>query len=195
MLRFGLFRDEGGAEWALTLALTSGLDLSVTKEELSEPLPLLWLQVWTCPWRSRSWPNSFPCFDFRFGLVFEKGGTDRALTLALTSGLDLSVTKGELTELLSLLWLQAWTRRRRSWLSSYPCLDFRLGPVRDEGGADRALLPVRQAGGRSARHLPQWTFQGKNVSLLFTMCNFPLPLPCYLLVKISSVVSTVSGSG
>ncbi len=134
------------------LALTSGLVrlLPFFDFRFGPTLTVLWLQVWTCPWRRRSWPNSYPCFDFRFGFVRllpffdfrfgparDEGGADRTLILALTSGLDL--------------------------FDSYPCFDFRFGPVRDEGRADRALLTVRQAGGRSARHLPQWTLQGKNV--------------------------------
>ncbi len=50
------------------------------------------VNVWNCTWRRRSWPSSYSCFDFRFGLV----------------------------RLLPLLWLQVWTCpwQRRSWPSS-----------------------------------------------------------------------------
>ncbi len=158
----------------------------MTKEELTELLSLLWLQVWTCPWRRRSWPSSYPCIDVRFGPVRDGVGADRSLTLALTSGLDLSDSYPSLTS--------GWTcpLRGRSWPSSYPCFNFRFGPVRDEGGADRALFTVRQAGGRSARHLPQWTLQG-NVPLLSNNVIFLRPscccCACYFLVKKFAVVS------
>jgi hypothetical protein len=58
MLRFGHFRDEGGADRTFILALTSGLDLF----------------------------DSYPCFDCRFGPVRDEGGADRALLTVRQAG-------------------------------------------------------------------------------------------------------------